>query len=342
MRIASLLEDPLDVTLARSIFGTEDAGAIAARVERYCRERLGAEVAGCELFSQSVGAVFVLTLAGGARVVLKVHGSNQTRLGTTWSPAALRAVYGVQAALAQGGFPCADVLHPPVDWENGMVAAMTYLDGSEAEDPHHPAVRRLMAEVVAELVRRLEPLRDTPDLPASRRPTDAVLWKPHNALFTMDWPGGGWIDDRAREARAVLDADIPPPTLVHTDISGANVRVRDGRVRAVYDMDSVALGDELSVLASIAVHYSCTGDPGGSWPSREEAAAFVADYERVRARPFSGAERERLDAGAIYAMAYTARLRIPTSPEVDVDAEPPPDEMAERLRSAPTRGFFSP
>jgi hypothetical protein len=91
--------------------------------------------------------------------------------------------------------------------------------------------------------------------------------------------------------------------------------VREGRVRAVYDMDSVALGDELSLLAGIAVHYSYTGEPGGSWPSREEAAAFVADYERVRARPFSPAERERLDAGAIYAMAHTARLQIPTSPD---------------------------
>jgi hypothetical protein len=58
-------------------------------------------LAGCDLFTPSVGAVFVVTLAGG-----------QNRL-----------------------------------------------DGSGAEDPHEPAVRRLMAETFAELVHRGEPRR---------------------------------------------------------------------------------------------------------------------------------------------------------------------------------------
>jgi Ser/Thr protein kinase RdoA (MazF antagonist) len=337
-QIGALLEDPLDLLLARSIFATQDVEAIAARVEGYCREEFGAEVVACDLFTQSVGAVFALRLSDGVRVVLKVHGSDQSRLGAPGSLAALRAVYAVQAELARGGFPCAAVLRPPQVWKDGTVAAMSYLDGGGAEDPHEPAVRRLMAETCAGLIRRLSPLRHTPDLPVSRRPADRVFWKPHNALFIIDAPGGEWIDERAREARAILDADIPPPVLLHTDISGANVRVREDRVHAVYDMDSVALGDEVAQLAGIAVHYSYTGEPGGSWPSREEAAAFVADYEWARARAFSPAERERLDAGAIYAMAYTARLQLRTPP----DADAPPNYMAEQLRSAPVRGFFSP
>ncbi len=44
-----------------------------------------------------------------------------------------------------------------------------------------------------------------------------------------------------------------------------------------------------------------------TWPSRDEARAFVADYEAARGRPFTGAERRRLDAAAIHAMTYTAR-----------------------------------
>jgi hypothetical protein len=336
-RIAALLEDPLDVALARSIFGTADVRPIASRVETYCREQLGAEIAGCELFTQSVGAVFVLRLASGERVVVKVHGGDHTRLGAAGSLAALGAVYGIQRELARGGFPCAAVLRLPLAWEGGAVAAMGYLDGAGAAGPHHPAVRRVMAETWADLLRRLHPFRDTPDLPVSRRPADRLLPKPHNVLFDTDAAGGAWIDERARAAREILDADIPPLTLVHTDISAANVRVREGRVVAVYDMDSLALADEVALLAGIAVHYSYDGQ-GSPWPSREEAAAFVADYERARSRPFTAAERARLDAAAIYAMAYTARCQLSADPA----AEESPTSMPARLRKAPARGFFSP
>jgi hypothetical protein len=338
-RIAALLdEDPADVALARSFFDTADAEVIAARVEGYCREQLGAEVEGCELFTQSVGAVVVLRLSSGERVVLKVHGSDPARLGTPGSLAALTAVYGIQAALARDGFPCAAVVRMPLAWPAGSVAALSYLDGDGAADPHHPAVRRAMAEAWADLLRRLRPFRETPDLPVSARPSDRLLPKPHNALFDTAAAGGAWIDERARAAREVLDAEVPPSVLCHTDISGANVRVRDGRVVAVYDMDSLALADEVALLAGIAVHHSYTGEPGGSWPSREEAAAFVADYERARPRPFTPAERARLDAGAIYAMAYTARCEH----SVRAPEDEPPTSMRARLRRAPPRGFFSP
>jgi aminoglycoside phosphotransferase (APT) family kinase protein len=336
-QIAALLaSDPADVALAQSIFGTADVEAIASRVEGYCREQLGSPVEGCDLFTQSVGAVLVLRLASGERVVLKVHGEDTSRLGAPASFPALTAVYAIQGALARDGFPCAAVVRLPRPWPGGWVAAMSHVDGDRAEDPHQPAVRRAMAETWTDLLRLLRPFRETPDLPVSARPSDRVLPKPHNVLFDIDAPGGAWIDERARIARATLDRDIPPPMLVHTDISAANVRVREGRVRAVYDMDSLALGDELAQLAHIAVHYSYTGEPGGSWPSREEAAAFVEDYERVRPQPFTPTERARLDAAAIYGMAYTARCEHSIRPDEG------PDSMRERLRRAPPLGFFSP
>ena len=213
---------------------------------------------------------------------------------------------------------------------------MTYLEGSGGADPHQPEVRRAMADSCAELVRLIADQRTQPDLPLSRLPEGQLWPRPHNVLFDLELPGADWIDGRARAARAVLDAGIYPLTLIHTDISAANVRVRDGSVAAVYDMDSVALADEVRVVASMAVHHTYTGEEGRwTWPSREEACAFVADYERARGAPFSPAERARMDAAAIYALGYTARAEHSGDPQ----GEKMDGSLRQILSWAPDRYF---
>ena len=336
-RVAALLEDPLDVKLARSIFGTASVPAITSRVKAYCREQFGHGVASCELFTQSVGAVFVLRLDDGERVVLKVHDVDESRWGSAPSFESLTAVYAIQAELARSGFPCAHVLRPPIRGERGAVVAMSYIEGRRADDPHLPAVRRAMAETCAALVRQLFAFRSTPGVPARRLPADRLWPSPHNVLFDLSAPGGEWIDARARAARKILDARPPTFILAHTDVSGANTRVVSGRVVAMYDMDSIALVDEARALASIAVHHTYTPDRGRwVWPSRAQARAFLADYERARGTPFSPPERERLDAGAIYALAYTARAELSLHP-----AQRDEEGMRARLRQAPDRGYFT-
>ena len=66
---------------------------------------------------------------------------------------------------------------------------------------------------------------------------------------------------------------------------------------------SVAWIDEHRCVASAAVHFTYTGEIGSRWPTREEALAYVADYEAVRGRAL---DRRRLGAAMIYARAYTA------------------------------------
>ncbi|HET9991769.1 MAG TPA: hypothetical protein VFQ65_24740, partial [Kofleriaceae bacterium] len=65
-------------------------------------------------------------------------------------------------------------------------------------------------------------------------------------------------------------------------------------------------------------------------PSREQARAFVAAYEVARGRPFERAERTRLDAAAIYALAYTARCE---------HGHARPGAMSAALAAAPDRYF---
>jgi aminoglycoside phosphotransferase (APT) family kinase protein len=304
-RIAQLLLDPADQALATSILGTVDVGTIAARIEAFCEQELGAPVQRCELFSQSVGAVFVLVVDG-RRVVLKAHTLGAGRMGSPLTLESLRAVYQVQDVLARQGFACARVLRAPQPWPGGAAAVMSFVDGAGA-DPQLPAVRTAMATLAAELVAALAAHRDRPQLPRHELPS--TLWpRPHNVLFDLQAPGGAWIDDRAREARALLGESPAPPVLAHTDLSASNVRTDGTRITALYDMDSVAVTDEMRMLAGTAVHFTYTGgEDGWAWPTRDQARAFVADYERARGRPLDRSERRRLDAAAIYALAYTAR-----------------------------------
>jgi hypothetical protein len=293
--IAAGLADPGDVVLARAILGGTDVAGIAGEVERFVGAELGARVAGCPLFAESVGAVFVLDLDDGRRVVLKAHPAGE-----------LTAVYRAQQHLADAGFPCARVLVGPRPWPAGVAAIMSYLEAPPAGDAHLPATRRALAGMLwrsAELAAGF----DDAALAGVTLPAGAVFPPAHNALFDLAAPGGEWIDARARAARAVLDTIPERPLVIHTDVSAANVRVADGVVVAVFDMDSVARVDEMRALAGAAVDFTYTGEPGATLPTRHEASEFVADYLRARGHPLDAAERARLDAAAIYAMAYTAR-----------------------------------
>lgn len=341
--MGALLEDPADRVLARSILGTCDVEAIAARVEGFCEGRLGRRVVGCLGFTQSVGAVFLLALHDGSRVVLKAHGEDGERLGAKATLEALRAVTRVQDSLARGGVPCARVRAGPHAWPGGHVVAMEMIDAGEHRDPKAAPVRGAMARLMAEIVARAEAYRATPGLPASAPPAGALWPRPHNALFDFGVAGGEWIDALAREARAVMHETPAHVVVAHTDISGANMRF-DGpadapRVSALYDADSFALVDEMRLLAGAATHFTylpSEADGTWAWPTREDARAFVADYCEARGAPLTAAERARLDACATYALAYTARCEHGMDPGGAKLA----GSLREALRATP-RGYLA-
>jgi hypothetical protein len=281
--IAARLEDPEDVVLARDILGTTHPDEIAAQVAAFVP---GASA--CTLFTQSVGAVFVLE-RGGDRVVLKVH-----RLGSGLRDfdheREIEAVYGAQAALAAAGVACARVLHPPRHFSPGRIGVvMSHLDPKPVDEPH--TTGPILAAEAARLILLLE----GHSLPTRTRLPETLFPAPHNALFDFGRAGGEWIDERAVRARSVFDRAVTPVAM-HTDFSCANVRVVGGRVAAIYDMDSVCNADEVRTVASMAVHFTISGDAPWTWPTRDEACSFVTAYEAARGTTL---DRERLNAAAI-------------------------------------------
>ncbi len=303
--VDALLSDPADVVLASSILGTADATVIAERVEAFVASELGRRVVACRFVSQSVGSVFGLDLDDGTSVVVKAHALGGA-MGGFASFDELDAVYAAQRELAAAGLPCAQVHCGPRPFGAGVAAVMSYIEPDVRDDPHAVTTRRALAAGLASIVELGHSLseRTRSRLPRSILPP-TVFPKPHNALFDFAKPGGEWIDARARAARAILDEVAPAPVVMHTDFSCANVRIADGAIAAVFDMDSVAWIDEGRCVASAAVHFTYTGETW-RWPSRDEARAFVADYEAARG-PFTTADHRRIDAAMAYAMAYTAR-----------------------------------
>jgi hypothetical protein len=183
---------------------------------------------------------------------------------------------------------------------------MTWIDPGRSADPGAPSTRRALAAMLARSVELGATLTAPERLPRATLPTGRVFPMPHNALFDFTRPGGQWIDERARRARAILD-EPAPLVVMHTDPSCANVRVVDGAPAAVYDMDSLAWIEEHRCVASAAVHFTYTGGSDSRWPTHDEALAYVADDEDLRGRTL---DRRRLAAAMIYAMAYTARCEV--------------------------------
>ena len=314
--ILRVLSDPEDRLLARSILGTDDGDAIAARVDEHCRAVMGgAGVASVDFVELSVGAAFGLTLADGRRVFLKA-----------WSPATpaalLRDAHTVQAFLAARGFPCPGVLAGPRPFGDGHAAILEHMDDGDRADANDPLIRRAMATTLARLVALAAPLRDDlPGLPRGRVPRDALWPVPHNALFDFGATrhGAAWIDRIAAASREVLLAAAGPAVIGHSDWSAHNMRFgHGGEVSAVYDWDSLAIEPEAVLVGAAAATFPVTWYVEvRKYPPPEVAAAFVRDYEKARGRRFGAAERAVVAAAATYGLAYTARCEHALDPAAE-------------------------
>ena len=264
------------------MLGTLDADEIRARVRELEPDAEEIFAFGC-----SVGATFGLTLRGGSRVALKLHTLYR-------DPNYFGQVQRAQAALADAGFPA-----PRPVRSNGRGTVEEWLDTGMFRDAHEDDVRGAMASV---LVRLIELASASGVLPrrASLRPESALWPKPHNALFDFEatTAGAEWIDEIG--ARASTVERVGWQVVGHLDWAAKHVRFDDElRPTAVYDWDSLTTELEPVVAGQAAASFSYTEEldrPVARWPTPEESAAFLADYERARGARFDLAERRTAGA----------------------------------------------
>jgi hypothetical protein len=290
--------------LARWLLTTTDPSEIRARLARLVHDHLHTTVAAVEFCSLSVGAVFGLRLADGRAVVVKV-------LRPDTEPGRAAAARRVHAALHALGFPSPAPILPPVSFAPSAIALVDELvRGGAAADGHEPAVRATGAHELAQLVRLAAAVPDTQALtvPAPQVPED--LWPtPHNPLFDFRATARGaeWIDELARGARAAAEP-VGDTVVVHTDWTVRNLRFVGSALHVAFDWDSVGRDLEVRTIGTAAAMFPAHGlHEGMSPPTPDESAAFVADYEAARGRPFSAAERRAIGAATLFCVAYTAR-----------------------------------
>ena len=288
-----------------TIVGARSDAELAGWIGELCRDRLGSDVVGARFACKSVGAVFGLALANGAAVVLKLFPSVFVELE-------LRAIERCTAELLEAGFPMPRPLGPL--FQAGDVwAVFSELVEGRVLDAHEPAIRRTLAEMLAELARLAIDPRDLP-LVATRRST---LWgAPHRLGIDYARPDGAWIDVRASAAQRIARAVALPEIAAHSDWSTKNALFRDGRLCAILDWDSLERGSEAEMVGRAAAEFTAQWEfPAPVAPTPDEATAFVREYEAARGRPFTADERAVINAAADYLVAQVARQELGTDGE---------------------------
>ena len=301
--------DQADRQLALDMLGTDDATAIEAAIGAFCREQLGRGMARVRSWSLSAGAGFGLGLADGQSVFLKA-----------WSPAtprtSLESVHVVQHALATRGFPAPRVLVNPRPFMRGHAVIMQWCELGTQLDAHAPPVRRAMATSLAHLIALATPFADRCNLPQHDYPAHGTWGPTHNVLFDFHATrrGAEWIDEVATASALIAQRGSGRRVVGHRDWSVKNMRFHGDPagnpvVSAVYDWDSLAVARETDVVGMAAATFTVTWELPvvPLFPTRDEMAAFVADYEAAAGRRFSANEWECIGAAATYVLAYIAR-----------------------------------
>src|SRR5436190_2096159 len=275
--------------LREQLLGGADADTVEAELERLGAER-------CFFVDASIGALFGIELADGGQVALKVH---QARV----SEADLDAMQSVQRHLVDVGFPCPRPVVPPTPFLGRIATGEEWRDEGESVDVVDDEHRAVMA---AHLARQIELCSD---LPSTRVltwvPDDEHLWPtPHNALFDFDAPGGEWIDEIARAAKARNRAG--PRVLAHQDWTTKHFRWHGLEPSVVYDWDALFTDNESISVGAAAVTHTYPNVVREPWAGAVDTTiAFLDAYEQ--ARRLAPETRRAAEAHAVYSVAYGAR-----------------------------------
>jgi hypothetical protein len=293
-------------------FGTADAGHIAAMIDAFAREQLGAGVTGYLFYSASVGSTHGIELEDGRRVVIKVRPPSETNPCLPLDRNSLEQIVAAQRHLADAGYPCPTPLLGPFPLARGLATVETWHAGGETRDGHDARVRALLAAGLHEHAAILEPLLQSARPAHFDVPPDRLFPQPHSKLFRPSDADTGWVRDLARRARELAESVPSRPCFGHCDWRVEHVRFQGDAIVATYDWDSVALVPEIRMVGVDAHGHTAdwSQDAVRRVPTCEGILGFIADYERARGSPFTAAEHRGARAWAAYWIAYGAWISI--------------------------------
>jgi hypothetical protein len=285
-----------------AIYGSDDARAIAAEIDRFCKDELGGGVARGLFHTASVGAVTAVELVDGRRVVVKGH---QPERALAW----LQEIVRTQMHLASRGLYATTVCGGPSPIGRGLAIVEAFVERGATRDAHEPIVRAALARGLREIVVACAGLVGGSSLRGHL--VDAAadgLWPtPHSKLFDFSRPAD-WIDEVARAARARMQ---PAGEIVigHGDWRAEHVRFDGDRIVGAFDWDSLCKEREPTLVGFTALAFCAdwSRTPPAPAPTIDEARAFLVEYEAARGRAFEAGERRLCGAAFAYSCAYISR-----------------------------------
>lgn len=324
-----------EMTRHRAVFGLVPRTEVWSVLDRHLQGELDSGLGRVLFEAGAIGAVFGVQLADGREVVVKAYqpSSDLPRLG---------AMTECQALLQRRGFPCAAVLSPPRVVAGAPMVIEELLRPISTGSPHEPEEVDGMA---AGLARQIELLADVNAEALNRgRPAwsnwEVGAWPvPHDPIFDFAVPARGyeWLDDRANAHADVLRqlSGLLPNVVGHTDWVWQNVAVRDGRLAAAYDWDSLAFLPEAAILGLSAGAYSQGSPIPPDAPPWQQVTSFVDAYIRARGRGFSLAEEVVVENAAGWVRCYNARCQIDNLQRRD--AAPPDGSFVDMITADAVR-----
>jgi Phosphotransferase enzyme family len=292
----------------------------------WCVDHLGGEPVDVLFQLEQVSMVFGLRLSDGTEVVVKARADD----GRAASCVA------AQSQLAERGFPCARPLTAALAVGWLAVHAEEFRPGGEILHGDSPDIAGRAAAVFARLMGDLADVAVPPPLPnppwVRWDHTDSGAWPAIDFLDSRDQRVvPGYVVETAVRARARILATSLPSVLGHADFEAQNLRWHGQQVWAVHDWDSLAWQPEAALAGAASGSFASDGPP--TLAPIESSEAFLATYQDVRGRLFSGAEQEIAWAASLWMAAYNAReLALCGHPPMTGDALDA--QAAERLRRA--------
>jgi hypothetical protein len=292
------------------LLGFTDRGAIEGWLDRVLHRLLGLDLAQVVFAAGRIDAVYGLTTGDGRGLLLKVHRPPVDLV-------ARGLVAEAQKAMSAEGFPCAEPLAGPVEVDGRLVSIETLLPAGQRGDGHDPQVRATMA---SELAHHIGILQAIPGF--AERIGEPPAWclyqrgawaATHMTFFDFATtpPEYAWLQRFAQQAadRTVELRESKHLVVAHADWYAGNLRFDGHDLVSAFDWDLIADTEPIVVGITAGMFSAGTALPATP-PTPEEAAAFLADYERAVGRAFRRGERDLASAAACWSIAYTARCDV--------------------------------
>jgi Phosphotransferase enzyme family len=275
-----------------------------AAISDWCARSLGARVARVLFRSGHLAQVVGAELADGSSAVIKIR-PFEPRIG---------GCVGVQAHLAQAGFPCPALLAGPVRVRGLAVTAERLIDGGARLPSERGAAP--FAALLARLVRSAPGVGQVPALAPSPPWTawdhpGSRLWPDRDDsgrdLNTV--PGPGWVEAAARRVRLRMSACPGPPRIGHGDWESQNLRWAGGRARAVHDWDSVIAQPEVAIVGLASAVWPAAGGPADA-ATVGQSADFIAAYQAAAGIRWDDRQVQDAWAAGLWVRLFNARKDV--------------------------------